>query len=457
MSSAPKPPAPLPLLTLLVYAAPGVGVSFLSTLFVVMYLKFATDRLAVSTFAMGGIFLVAKLWNALADPLVGSWSDRTRSPLGRRKTWLAAGSIPLALFFWMAWAPPVSLAGGALTLWVLVAVLGTYTAFTTYEVPHAALGVELTHHHASRNRLFGVKYLVRAVGLGLATMWGVTLVNDPVDGRANGAWLGAVAGFGTAALILASLLLLPRERSDYQGRGGISVRAAIRDVARNRQARLLLTVFFVEALGLGGLTVLVPYVTEYVMKRPDLIEEMLAVYVLATFLAIPLWVWLARHFEKRKLWLYAMVQGGVGFGVLFWLGENDWPLMVCSSVLAGTAQACGNSIGQALKADVIDLDEFETGQRKEGAYFAAWSFVNKLGNAVLASSAAFALGFAGFVPNVEQTALVKSTLVVLMGGMPLAGYAVGALLFSRFSFSEAEHARIRLELDARAAAGAGAR
>jgi len=455
LSAPPPPPAPLPAFTLLVYAAPGVGVSFVTTLFVVMYLKFATDRLEVSAFAMGGIFLVAKLWNALADPIVGSWSDRTRSRLGRRKAWLAGGSLPLALFFWMAWAPPDALSGAALTLWVLVAVLGSYTAFTSFEVPHAALGVELTHHHASRTRLFGVKYLVRAVGLGLATTWGVALVNDPAEGRANGVWLGALAGFGTAALILASLPLLPRERSDYQGRGGVSVRHALRDVARNREARLLLTVFFVEALGLGGLTVLVPYVTEYVMRRPDLTEEMLGGYVLSTFLAIPIWVLLARRFEKRKLWLYAMVQGGVGFGLLFWLGENDWPLMLVSSVLAGSAQACGNSIGQALKADVIDLDEYQTGQRKEGAYFAAWSFVNKLGNAVLASSSAFALGFAGFVPNVEQTPLVKATLVFLMGGMPLLGYAVGTLLFARFSLSEQEHGRIRRELDARAAAAGG--
>ena len=455
MSAPPPPPASLPAFTLLVYAAPGVGVSFVTTLFVVMYLKFATDRLEVSAFAMGGIFLVAKLWNALADPIIGSWSDRTRSRLGRRKAWLAGGSLPLALFFWMAWAPPDALSGAALTLWVLVAVLGSYTAFTSFEVPHAALGVELTHHHASRTRLFGVKYLVRAVGLGLATTWGVALVNDPAEGRANGVCLGALAGFGTAALILASLPLLPRERSDYQGRGGVSVRHALRDVARNREARLLLTVFFVEALGLGGLTVLVPYVTEYVMKRPDLTEEMLGGYVLSTFLAIPIWVLLARRFEKRKLWLYAMVQGGVGFGLLFWLGENDWPLMLVSSVLAGSAQACGNSIGQALKADVIDLDEYQTGQRKEGAYFAAWSFVNKLGNAVLASSSAFALGFAGFVPNVEQTPLVKATLVFLMGGMPLLGYAVGALLFARFSLSEQEHGRIRRELDTRAAAAGG--
>jgi Na+/melibiose symporter-like transporter len=148
-----------------------------------------------------------------------------------------------------------------------------------------------------------------------------------------------------------------------------------------------------------------------------------------------------------------MVQGGAGFGLLFWLDAGEWLLMAISSVVAGSAGACGNSIGQSLKADLIDLDELRTGERKEGAYFAAWSFVSKLGNALLASSAAFALGFAGFTPNVPQSEGVKLALVFLMGGAPLVGYALGSLLFARLRFNAADHVRVRAELDARAAAG----
>lgn len=444
--------APLPLRVLLAYAAMNVGVSFLSTLFVVMYLKFATDRLGVSMLSMGAIFLVAKVWNAVSDPIVGSWSDRTRSRFGRRRSWLLGSSLPLAWFTWMAWAPPAALSGAALVAWVAFSVFGFYSAMTSFQVPHAALGVELTHHPQSRNRVFAIKYVVQMIGLFAAFWIGIRLVDDPETGRAGARWLGLLGGLGSALLVALSLPLLPKERSDYQGRGGVSILRALADVSRNPEARLLLFVFFVEALGLGGLTVLVPFVTQYVMHRPDLTEAMLSVYVLAGVAGVPLWVWLARRFEKRRLWLVAMGMGGLGFGMLLGLGENAWPLMVVSSLVAGTAQACGNSIGQALKADVIDLDELRTGERKEGAYFAAWSFVNKLGNAILASSAGFALGLAGYAPNVEQTPLVKYTMIFLLGGMPLLGYAIGALVFARFPLSEAEHQRIRRELDARAAA-----
>jgi glycoside/pentoside/hexuronide:cation symporter, GPH family len=446
--------APLPLRVLFAYAVLNLGVSFLSSLFVVMYLKFATDRVGVPMAAMGAIFLGAKIWNALADPMVGSWSDRTHTRLGRRRTWLLGSMLPFAWFTWMAWAPPARLAGVGLLAWVTVSVFGFYSAMTAFQVPHAALGVELTHHPRSRNRVFALKYVVQVIGLFAAFGIGAQLVHDAESGRTIGRWLGLLGGLGAALLVALPLPLLPPERRDYQGRGGVSIRRALRDVARNAEARLLLFVFFIEAAGLGGLTVLVPFVTEYVMHRPDLTFPMLSIYAVAGVAGVPLWVVLARRFEKRRLWLVAMVMGGVGFGLLLGLGENGWPLMVVSSVIAGIAQACGNSIGQSLKADVVDLDELRTGERKEGSYFAAWSFVNKLGNAILASSAGFALSLAGYEPNAEQSETVKRTMVFLLGGMPLLGYAVGALAFSRFSLSEADHALVRRELDARAARSA---
>jgi GPH family glycoside/pentoside/hexuronide:cation symporter len=445
------PTAPLSLGTVVLYSLPGAGVSFVYTLFMVAYLKFATDKLLIPPLAMGWIFLVAKVWNALADPLVGAWSDRTRARLGRRKTWLLGSALPIALFTWMAWSPPRTRGDAFEILWVGVAVLGFYTAFTAFEVPHAALGAELSQEPRARNRVFGTKFFVRSIGLLLALVFGSVLVLDPARDRASASWLAIASGLATAALIGFAVARLPGERADYQGRGAVDLPTALLDVWRNRDARLLLIALFAESLGLGGLTVLVPYVTEYVMLRPDLTRWMLLVYMLSTFLAIPIWVALARRFEKRRLWLFAMAQAGVGFGLVFWVGENDWPLLALSSLIAGSGSACGNSIGQALKADLIDLDELNTGERKEGAYFAAWSFVAKLGNALLASTSAFVLAGVGFVPNVPQSDAVKLALVTLMGGAPMVGYALGCSVFSRFSFSQADHVRVRAELDARAA------
>jgi GPH family glycoside/pentoside/hexuronide:cation symporter len=449
-TAAPRFPV-LPGGVLFAYAAPGFGVSFLYSLLLVMYLKFATDRLGASAAIVGFIVFASKVWDAVSDPLAGNLSDRTRSRLGRRRSWLLASALPIAFFSWMAWAPPAALGRDALHAWIAVAIFGFYTAFTIFEVPHMALGAELSPGGTERNRIFGARQLVRTVGLGVAFTVGVAVLADPERARANAVALALVVGGFTAVSIAWGVWRLPAERADYMGRGGGSLVLSLRDVWGNRHARLLLFVFFIETLGLGGIGVLTPFVIEYVMKTPHLVPYMLALYMGASLLGIPIWVRLARRFEKRRLWLFAMVQGGVGFGLLFWVGEGDWPLMAASSLIAGTANACGATLGQSLKADVVDVDEHRTGERKEGAYFAAWSFVSKLSGGVMIGVVGVVLERVGYVPNAEQSEAVKAAMVFLMGGLPMIGYAIGSLAFLRFDLSQAEHARIRRELDARAA------
>ncbi len=187
------------------------------------------------------------------------------------------------------------------------------------------------------------------------------------------------------------------------------------------------------------------------LDHPLAMPGLLMSNVLAGLVSIPVWVRLASRFEKRRLWLFAMVQSGIGYGMFFLVGEGDWPIAVVSSVLTGTASACASTLGQALKADIIDVDEYQTGQRKEGAYFSAWTFVSKLAGGIMVFVVGTALQATGFDENLaEQSDQVTSTMVWIMAGVPLVGYAIGSVFFTRFNLSEAEHGRIRAELDARA-------
>ncbi len=103
----------------------------------------------------------------------------------------------------------------------------------------------------------------------------------------------------------------------------------------------------------------------------------------------------------------------------------------------------------SIKADVIDWDEYRTGERKEGSYFAVWSFVQKAAFGVMAIMAMSLLQLMGFEPNVEQSDGLKFGLRALFGLVPCILYVIGALVFQRFSFNEAEHAAVRAQLDAR--------
>ncbi|MGE4608825.1 MAG: MFS transporter, partial [Myxococcota bacterium] len=126
-------------------------------------------------------------------------------------------------------------------------------------------------------------------------------------------------------------------------------------------------------------------------------------------------------------------------------------LMCFVVVLTGAASACGTVIGSSILADVIDWDERETGERKEGAYSAAWGFAIKTANAIVIVAVSAALQFSDFRPNEEQTEGTLLMFRVFNGGIPLVMFLLGAFWFRRFELNESEHAEIRAELDRRAA------
>ena len=353
----------------------------------------------------------------------------------------------LGVFGYMLWAPPSGMEGLGLSCWIALSVIGFYTAYTCFEVPHMALGAEVTLDRQERNRVFGTRQITRTLGMFAAGTAGVYLVQQ---GVAEATAMAIVIGALAVVFIIGGISMLPPESPEFVGRGGDNPFRAIRDVATNPHARLLLFVFFIESIGSGGIGVLTPFVIQYVMKMPEIVSPMLGFYMVSALLAGPVWVRLGRSFEKRHLWLFAMVQGGVGYSLIFWVGEGSWLLMAVSSLLAGTAGACGNTLGQALKAEIIDVDEYRTGERKEGAYFACWSFVSKLAAGIMIGVVGVSLDLSGYVENApEQAETVKRTMIFLMGGVPMIGYGIGSIAFTRFRLSEAEHARIRAELDER--------
>ena len=232
---------------------------------------------------------------------------------------------------------------------------------------------------------------------------------------------------------------------------------AMRDVWRNPHARLLLFVFFVESLGVAATSVMAPYVMKYVVKAPQMLGGMLLTFALSSVLAIPLWVVLARRFERHRLWLAAMAIACAGYACNGFLHEGSIRLALAAALVTGVASACGNTLGQAIKADVIDWDEYTTGERKEGAYFAAWSFTSKLAAGIMVGLVGVALQASGFREGVEQPWLVRGTMLFLIGGMPVIGFGLGLLAFRHFGLDHAEHARIRASIERGDSPGAAQR
>jgi Na+/melibiose symporter-like transporter len=421
--------------TLAAYGAPSFGFAYLLFFVQFYFLKFATDVLLLAPAVVSLLFGIAKLWDAISCPLVGSWSDRLRSRWGRRRPFLV-GSLPvLALGYVMLWLPPSGLADGALTLWVGAALLIFFTAFDLYTLPQLALGAELSTDSHERTRLFAARQMSFTVGMLLA-FGGIQLAMNAEDPRLAARELAIPAALVAVAVLLVTPLAL-RERADAGGRGGRGFVSAFRDVLATKAARRLLAVEGIEAVGVGAVGTLAPYVAEYLLRRPDVVGVLPAAYVLSGVVTIPLWVRAAARWGRRETWMAAMLLAALAFGGIWTIGPDDLGLLLALLALAGAAMGCGSVLGKALLADVIDLDERRTGERKEGAYSAASTVVLKAGAALSIAASGPVMMAAGFEPNVEQSAGSLTGLRLLFAGLPCAGFLVGAWVFRGFSLVEA--------------------
>ena len=127
-------------------------------------------------------------------------------------------------------------------------------------------------------------------------------------------------------------------------------------------------------------------------------------------------------------------------------------VIVLAAIFAGLAAGCGGTVGPSIQGDVIDYDEYLTGERKEGSYFSAWSFVYKSATGVMLLLTGFVLQASGFVPNQQQSMTAQVAMVSLYGMFPLVCYVIGSVMMMRFKLDETEHARIRIELERRRSA-----
>ena len=432
------------LITLIDYNIPTIGVGFMFFLVSLYLMKFATDILLISPVMMGFIFGLSRIWDAITDPLAGYLSDRTNFSMGRRRPWMIASAPFVCFSFIMIWYQPVELSVEFSSLWIAVAVLLFYSAMTAFNVPHHSLGAELSSNYHERTKVFGVRHMVWNCGslLALLAMHQLIVGNNPKKDAFD---IALIAGLITFALIIWTVFRT-QERKEYQGRGEINPFTAFSDVLRNKHAVLLLVVFFIENLGFATIGILTPYVAEYVVLRPERTAIYILTYLVPCILSVPVWISLSKRIGKKKTWLISMLLTGFGFGGMFFLSAGADTLILLLAFVCGVGAGSGAAMAPSIQSDVIDYDEYLTGKRKEGTYFASWNLVFKTATGITFMITGFVLGASGFVPNQDQTESAKFAILFLYALFPFCCYLIGGLILTRFSLNESAHQKIRQAL-----------
>jgi GPH family glycoside/pentoside/hexuronide:cation symporter len=434
----------LPLRVKLSYGAPSFAGAGMAIPIAIHLTIFYSDTILVPLGIIALIKAVARALDALTDPLMGWLTDSTRSRWGRRRPWILLGAPTAALAFYLMFTPPESLSGANAAAWFAATYVCYYLFHTVYIIPHNGLGPELTLDYNERSMLFGIREGFVVLGTLVAA------VAPPIFIQSMG---GARAGYSGFAALLGTLLVLlyvnlvaqVKERQDFIARPPNPLIPGLRRVFRNRAFRILLVVYLTSSTTGAIPGLMMPYFTKYVLQpgNPDIwLAIFLGVYFGAGFLFLPVWIWLARRFEKKPVWLVSFLPSISGSIMLFFMGPGDiWPTFFIL-IWAGAAFGAGLFLGPSMQADVIDYDELYTGKRREAQYGALWSVMTKFVVIPSMSIPLAILASVGYMPNVPQTEEVQFVISAIFGLAPATTAAIALCIGLMYPISRQVHQKI---------------
>jgi GPH family glycoside/pentoside/hexuronide:cation symporter len=435
---------------ILSYSLPALG-AYAIVLSVALYLpNYYTDELGVTASLLSWVFLVGRIWDAVTDPIMGLISDRTRTRWGRRRPWLLVSALPMWAVFYLIWSPSPSLSPHGTFVHLLVCYLALYTFWTVFWIPYLSLGLELTTDYHERTRLFGGRQAFAIGGTALGMLAPAFLARSFGEKAAGYAFMGALFGGVTAALILVACARI-REREEPAAGKSFPFFEGLRVTLRNRAFVVLLGVYLFSLVGGSFIAPLSLYMAKYVIRAEWVLQWVMLAYLAGSLASIPLWLRLSRRLGRNRTWSLAMLVGVAGYAASVTYHEGTWLRWIVLAVVVGAANACTQALAPAVSADVIDSDELETGQRREGAFVGVWSFADKAAVGLAIFLGLQGLAAIGYAPNVEQDDGVIAGMKFLYCVLPALFNLAAFLIFQRFPITPEVHAAVRAQLDARRA------
>ncbi|QIQ86587.1 MFS transporter [Erythrobacter sp.] len=446
------PSAKLPFALKLGWGSGAFGISLLMNGISGLILLFAASILQIEPALAGTVIFLAKLVDVVTDPLVGVWSDRHESPRGRRRPFLFWGAIMAAASFALIFTTPV-LGGQYLTAAYLFIVLSFYAiGYTIYNIPYMAMPAEMTEDYHERSSIHAFRMVFVSLGSLIAGA-GVKVVLEWLGKTEAQSW--AIVGLICAALIFASLMTAyyataGARFTQGEGKSGKSNMSQLVEefgaVKANRHFLRLISVKFAQLMGVQTTAAAFAYFFVQSLGRDFNVLAIFGVTVTAsTILCAPLLVALSRRIGKKNAYYLA-----AGTNVLYALswslaseGEPIWAI-VLRGALVGLAFSGNVVMAMSMLTDIINADAERTGVRREGAFTALYSFVEKLTGALGPLIVGFALSFAGFdnkLPfDVPQGGNVDTALLVSVSWLPAVFGVLAMLLLSGYRLSEDDFA-----------------
>ena len=455
--------------TKLAYGAGDLGPAITANILVFYLMFFFTNVVGLNVGLASVILLMGKVWDAINDPLVGVLSDRTKSKWGRRHPWMFWGAIPFGVFFFLQWIipkfsdNPTTNQWGLFWYYVIIAIL-SQSFYTIVNLPYTALTPELTQDYNERTSLNSFRFAFSIGG----SIFSLLL--------ALGIFSVVKADSATQYLVLAGVCTIFSILPLYWCIWGTKDRVAITEARRqateieditpikeqlkivfsNKPFLYVIGIYLCSWLGVQVTASIIPYFVVNWMGMREAESPLVALAVQGTALGM-LFVWsrISQKVGKKAVYYMGMGLWILAQAGLFFVQPGQLGWMYFLAVIAGFGVSVAYLIPWSMMPDVIELDELQTGKRREGIFYGFMVLLQKVGLALGLFLVGQALQWSGFVEKVSgqptpvQPDSALLAIRIAIGPLPTLALVGGVILAYFYPITKEVHAEILLKLQER--------
>lgn len=410
----------------------------ITTIYLLFY---ATQVLHIPPVVAGLALLVPRVWNVIADPIVGILSDKTRTRFGRRRPYLLGGALLWGACFALLFNLSPLHNRLLSAVWFGMVFLVNNTGLSLYQVPYATMLAEISRDQQVRTRLAGYREIVSRAAILLTLAGGPWLLGHAASRKAGFSIIGVV--FGIAILMggVAAFLTTSSADESVTAYKPLGLRTQVATLVENRPLAWLSTSFLCVNIGDAVFSgALVYYITRILGHSPAAIGVLYPVSSVTGIIVAPLWWRAANRLGKIRVCRVALALNALCCLVPFYITAARYDLMFPFMALYGFANTGARLLPNAMAPDTADLDQARTGERREGVIFSVFIFVQQTGFAVggFLLSVFLAFGVHSVTPSGAPQFLPTAILLTFtLGAAALYGSAFFTILPYRMPASEA--------------------
>jgi GPH family glycoside/pentoside/hexuronide:cation symporter len=437
----------LPFWTKIIYGTGDFGFSMTNSIIAAFFPIFMMDVIGMTPALVAIILFVGRSWDYVNDPIIGHLSDRTRTRWGRRRPFLLFGAIPFGLSFILLWLSPNFSQTGLVIYYSFGYIVYEALATTVY-MPYFALTPELTEDYDERTKLTSFRMLFNIIGSLTAYVFPMLVIGSMVPENTRRVLLMAVIAGAMAATPLIFVFLGTKEKKEYMLEKRPKFFPSLKAAFKNRP--------FVFGAGIYLLTWMTILVLEtnlliyikYIIQREGQSTLIMASIFVTAIIALPIWNWAAKHWNKRLAYIIGVAFWAVVMIVLVLVGPQTpfWVIMLLC-IMAGIGVSAAQVLPWAIIPDAIEWDEWKTFERHEGMFYSLITLMGKIANSIAIPLSLMVLEFTGYQAGAAvqpDSAMMGIRLVI--GPIP-AVLLTGGIIFAIFyPLSREQHHQIVEEL-----------